>query len=118
QQPKERGFNTIIIVLDLPRDELYQRINKRVDLMVEAGLESEAKNLYSFRHLTPLKTVGYREWFDYFDGKISKTEAIEQIKNHTRTYARKQLTWFRKYKDAHWFNPNQTDEIVKLVKSK
>jgi len=118
KESKERSFDIVKIVLDIQREELYDRINKRVDKMVGAGLEDEAKRMVGLRHLTPLKTVGYREFFDYFDGKISKEEAVVQIKNHTRAYARRQLTWFRRYKDAHWFSPDQVKEINELINSK
>lgn len=112
---KSRNFNILKIILNIPREELYTRINLRVDQMVSAGLEDEARIVFALRNLTPLKTVGYREFFDYFDGKISRDEAITQVKNHSRAYARRQITWFRKYNDAHWFKPDQTTEIVNLI---
>ncbi len=112
---KERSFNTLKIILDINREELYNRINLRVDKMIEAGLIEEAHSVFDKRDKTPLKTVGYRELFEYFDGAISLEEAITQIKNHSRTYARKQLTWFRRYKDAHWFNPEQINDMMKLI---
>ncbi len=115
-QPKQRNFDILRINLNIDRELLYQRINNRVDKMIEAGLENEARLMNEKRHLTPLKTVGYREFFDFFDNKITRLEAIEQIKNHTRAYARRQLTWFRKYKDAHWFEPDQIEEMSLLIK--
>lgn len=97
-QPKpERPFQPILLLLELPRPELYARINDRVDDMVAAGLEDEARALLPHRCLPALRTVGYEEWFEYFDGKISRDEAIEKIKQHSRNYAKRQATWFRKY---------------------
>jgi tRNA dimethylallyltransferase len=112
---KIRNFKTVKIFLDTERTELYNRINHRVDTMVENGLEEEARSLLPFRTLTPLNTVGYKEFFEYFDGKISRDEAITQIKNHTRAYARRQLTWFRRYTDAHWYKPGQVPEMIELI---
>jgi tRNA dimethylallyltransferase len=85
-----------------PREELYNRINCRVDLMMEAGLWQEAESLYPLQHLNALHTVGYREIFDCLDGQISKEQAIEKIKQHTRNYAKRQLTWFRNDKEILW----------------
>jgi tRNA dimethylallyltransferase len=98
--PVKRDFECIYIALDISRDILYERINKRVDNMVEAGLVEEAQGLLPFKHLNALQTVGYSELFDYFEGKISLSEAIDKIKQHTRNYAKRQFTWFRK--DFHW----------------
>lgn len=117
-QPKQRNFNILRIALNIDRELLYNRINNRTDKMIEAGLEEEARSMISKKNITPLKTVGYSEFFDYFDGQITKAEAIEQIKNHTRAYARRQLTWFRKHKDTHWFEPEQIDEMSVLIESK
>lgn len=102
QTPKQRPFDFSITVLNRNREELYQRINHRVDLMLEQGLEAEAKALYPLQHLKPLQTVGYQEWFDYFDGNSSREKAIELIKRNSRRYAKRQLTWFRRYADAKW----------------
>ncbi len=99
---KQRSFDTEIIILNRDREILYQRINQRVEVMIKAGLIDEARNLLKFRDLTPLKTVGYRELFDYFDGNTELETAIDLIKRNTRRYARKQLTWFRKYENAKW----------------
>lgn len=115
---KRRSFYIIKIGLNLDRHVLHDRINKRVDLMVEEGLEKEAKTVYPYRHLNSLNTVGYREWFSYFDGEISKEKAIELIKRNSRRYARKQLTWFRKDAEMEWFEPNQTDQIIKYIEAK
>ncbi len=108
---KKRPFEIILIGLDMPREELYDRINTRVDKMVQAGLIEEARKLYQFKGVTALKTVGYQELFDYFDGKITKEQAIDLIKRNTRKYARRQLSWFRRYKDIKWFDPRQREEI-------
>ncbi len=114
---KERNFKIVKIGLNRDRSELYDRINHRVDEMIRSGLEEEARTLYPYRHLNTLNTVGYRELFDYFDGNCTREEAIEKIKANTRKYARKQLTWFRKDPDIHWFHPDQTMEIMTLVKN-
>lgn len=115
RQRKERPFRIATIVLDRPREELYERINARVDSMMENGLLDEAKRLYPHRHLNALNTVGYKELFAYLDGLYSLNEAIERIKGNTRRYARKQLTWFKKYEDAKWFNPNDSNEIMNYI---
>lgn len=112
---KTRPFDILKIILDIDREELYNRINLRVDKMIEAGLIEEARSVYHKKDLSPLKTVGYRELFEFFDGSILEEEAITQIKNHSRAYARKQLTWFRRYKDAHWFKPDETDKMLELI---
>lgn len=97
-QPKaERPFHIHYIQADWPREILYQRINQRVDNMVNEGLEAEALSLLPWRNRPALRTVGYEEWFDYFDGNYTKEEAIDKIKQHSRNYAKRQLTWFRKY---------------------
>ena len=92
-----RDFDVEYILLELPRETLYQRINQRVDLMMEKGLLEEVKSLYLFRHLNALQTVGYRELFDYIEGKHSLEFAVEEIKKNTRRYAKRQMTWFKKY---------------------
>jgi tRNA dimethylallyltransferase len=117
QSKKTRNFQPIYIVTDLERPILYDRINKRVDVMVAEGLEEEARGLYPFKHLNALQTVGYQELFDYFDGTLSREEAIDKIKQHTRNYAKRQTTWFRK--ETHWvrFNPLDTEGVIAWVKS-
>ncbi len=112
QPKKERHFIPLLIGLDLEREMLYERINGRVDKMIEAGLLEEAHKLYPQRHLNALNTVGYRELFRYFEGKCSLDEAIEKIKANTRKYARKQLTWFRRYKEALWFRPDEHEQVI------
>jgi tRNA dimethylallyltransferase len=93
----QRDFEIKNIVLDVPRDQLYANINHRVDLMIEEGLLDEAEKLLPFRHLNALQTVGYKELFDYFDGKISLDNAIAEIKKNTRRFAKRQITWFKKF---------------------
>ncbi len=112
---KERPFHIIKIGLNCDRNMLHQRINQRVDKMVEAGLEKEAKNVYHLKHLNSLNTVGYREWFAFFDGEISRKKAIELIKRNSRRYARKQITWFTKDTDTMWFEPDQEKEIINTI---
>jgi len=103
---KKRNFNIVKIGLNRERDELFERINQRVDEMFEQGLLEEAKKYYPLRHLNALNTVGYKELFEYFDGTISLEHAIENIKTNTRRYAKRQLTWFKKDKELKWFHPD------------
>ncbi len=112
---KERPFNIIKIALNREREELYCRINKRVDQMIEEGFIDEARSLYGQRELNSLNTVGYKELFDYFDGIYSLEEAIERIKGNTRRYARKQLTWFKRDPEVKWFHPDNVDEIINYI---
>ena len=111
----ERPFRIIRLGLDRPRPELYARIDRRVEQMITLGLEQEARNVYPLRHLNSLNTVGYKELFDYFDGNTTRHEAIEKIKQHSRNYAKRQLTWFRRDKSTTWFHPDQTDELYAFV---
>ncbi len=99
---KERPYRILKLGVRMPREILYARINRRVDAMVEAGLEAEARELYPLRTFNALQTVGYQEWFDYFEGKISREEAIELIKRNSRRYAKRQETWFRRDPEIHW----------------
>lgn len=110
-----RPFQPIYILLDLPRPVLYQRINSRVDAMIEAGLEEEARNLLPFRHRSPLSTVGYEEFFDFFDGTTSRETAIDKIKQHSRNYAKRQVTWFSKHGAWTAFSPLEADKILTFV---
>ena len=114
----ERPFNIIKIGTDMPRDVLYDRINRRVDMMVKDGLEAEARTMYPKRHLNALQTVGYRELFEYFDGNCSFEEAVELVKRNSRRYAKRQLTWFRRDAQTAWFNPSDLDAILEYIKSK
>ncbi len=117
QTEKSRNFRITGIGLNTQREKLYNTINLRVDEMMDKGLLEEARRVYPFRELTPLKTVGYRELFHYFEGKLKLDEAIDQIKNHTRAYARRQLTWFRRYPGLQWFEPTETESILQYIKS-
>lgn len=115
QSKKERPFRIVKIGLNRDRDELYNRINARVDAMMEQGLLHEAESLYDQRQLNALNTVGYKEMFDYMDGRWSLDEAVERMKGNTRRYARKQLTWFKRDEEVRWFHPGQIDEILKYI---
>lgn len=99
----------------MDRNELYHRINTRVDQMVASGLEQEVRALYPYRSLNALNTVGYREIFGYLDGMLSRDEAIETIKANTRKYARRQLTWFRRDHEITWFHPGNTREVIQYI---
>ncbi|MBO7464669.1 MAG: tRNA (adenosine(37)-N6)-dimethylallyltransferase MiaA [Bacteroidales bacterium] len=107
QQAKERPFQIIKYAIALPREVLNERINRRVDRMMEEGLEAEARQLYPLRHLNALQTVGYRELFDHFDGKCTLEESVEAIKAHTRQYAKRQMTWFKRDSDYRWISPEE-----------
>jgi len=117
-QPKKRPFNIVKLGLNRDRAVLYNRINQRVDAMFDEGIEKEALSLFPFRHLNSLNTVGYRELFDYFDGKITIEEAREKIKANSRKYARKQLTWFRRDPEIAWFTPDMKNEIIAFADQK
>ena len=114
----ERPFHIIKIGTDMPRDVLYDRINRRVDMMVEEGLEAEARSMYPKRHLNALQTVGYRELFEYFDGNCTFEEAVELVKRNSRRYAKRQLTWFRRDENTAWFHPNDLEAILEYISSK
>ena len=113
----ERPFDCIKIGLNLPRDVLYDRINQRVDLMIEQGLVDEVRSLIPYRHLNALNTVGYSELFDYFAGKTDIDTAINLIKQNTRRFAKRQLTWFRKDKDIQWMEANDPGLLDKIAKT-
>jgi tRNA dimethylallyltransferase len=117
QSKKERPFRIVKIGLNRDRNELYNRINARVDAMMEQGLLHEAESLYNQRQLNALNTVGYKEMFDYMDGRWSLDEAVERMKGNTRRYARKQLTWFKRDEEVRWFHPDQIDEILKYIEA-
>src|SRR5450759_1289411 len=112
KQKRERDFGIIKIGLERTRDDLYNRINSRVDDMVKTGLEEEARLLFQFRNLNALNSVGYREFFDFFDGKVSREKAIELIKRNSRRYAKRKITWWGKDKDIKWFQPEQVQDII------
>jgi len=111
----DRDFYIIKIGLEREREDLYRRINARVDDMVENGLENEARGLFDLRDLNPLKSVGYREFFDFFEGRISKEKAIELIKRNSRRYAKRQITWWSRDMEIAWFNPEQVQEIIGYI---
>lgn len=111
----KRPFNIVKFCIDLPREVLYERINQRVDIMVEQGLIEEVRSLLPYRHLNALNTVGYSELFDYFDGKTDLETAISLIKQNTRNFAKRQLTWFRKDKGMHWVTPGNINEITSVI---
>lgn len=111
----QRDFNIIKIGLDISKEELHLRINNRVDKMMQAGLEEEAKKLFPFKHLNALQTVGYNELFDHFENKISFNEAIELIKKNTRQYAKRQMTWFKKDNEMNWIPALNNGEIVSRI---
>lgn len=119
QKQNSRNFETLYIGLTAERETIYARINERVDIMIEAGLIEETRNLQNNRDKNALKTVGYRELFDYFDGIISEDEAISEIKKNTRRFAKRQSTWFKKNKDIHWFDYlTKPDEIIAFINEK
>jgi tRNA dimethylallyltransferase len=115
QEKKQRPFRIVKIGLNREREELYQRINMRVDQMITDGLLDEVKSLQNKRTNNALNTVGYKELFTYLDGTWSLEEAIERMKGNTRRYARKQLTWFKRDEEMRWFHPQQKDDILKYI---
>ena len=115
---KEREFSIIPVGLNVERTVLYRNINQRVDSMIREGLVSEVEALFPFRHFNALNTVGYKEIFDHLDGKISLEDAIDLIKRHSRQYARRQITWFRKNSDIRWFAPEERMAIIKYAEEK
>ena len=114
---KERPFNIRKVALSRPREELYQRINARVDQMMADGLLDEARALLPRRSLNALNTVGYKEMFNYFDGVWTLDEAVERMKGNTRRYARKQLTWFKKDPEVKWFTPDDKENIINYLQA-
>lgn len=116
-EKKKRDFRIVRVGLELPREVLYERINTRVDKMMENGLLDEVRNLYSLRHLKNLQTVGYSELFEHIEGLYTLQEAVDKIKQNTRHYAKRQMTWFRKDKEMHWLqadDPQVLDKILAL----
>ena len=113
---KKRKFNSIVIGLNGEREKIYERINRRVDLMVEKGLLDEAQKLFPNKELNALQTVGYKELFSFFEEKVTKDEAIQEIKKNTRRFAKRQLTWFNKDASIYWFDfETDTDNILKKI---
>ncbi len=115
---RKRDFDIVKVGIEWEREALYDRINRRVDMMIAEGLEAEARAVYPLRHLNSLQTVGYREMFDYFDGKTSREEAIELIKRNSRRYAKRQMTWFRRDNEIRWFLPKEFDAMVEFLENK
>ncbi|PWG79098.1 tRNA (adenosine(37)-N6)-dimethylallyltransferase MiaA [Pararcticibacter amylolyticus] len=115
QNKKERPFSIIKIGLNTNREFLYNRINERVDMMIKSGLVEEVRDLLPLRNLNALNTVGYSEIFEFLDHKITMLEAIEAIKQNTRRFAKRQLTWFRKDTEIKWFEPSQYPEIIDYI---
>ncbi len=112
---RKRDFNIVKVGIEWEREALYDRINRRVDMMIDEGLEAEARAVYPLRHLNSLQTVGYREMFDYFDGTTTREEAIELIKRNSRRYAKRQMTWFRRDSEIRWFAPEEFDLMVDFL---
>ena len=117
-ESKKRSFNSIIIGLDMEREKLYNRINQRVDLMMQEGLLAEVKSLQEFQHLNALKTVGYSEILNYLNGEWTLDFAIDKIKQNTRNFAKRQLTWFRKNEGIVWFKPSEKEVVFSFLKDK
>ena len=115
REKRERPFRIIKIGLNRPREELYARINQRVDEMMANGLLEEVKTMYPKRSLNALNTVGYKELFDYLEGRWTLEEAVERIKGNTRRYARKQLTWYKKDEQIRWFHPDEKTSIIDYI---
>lgn len=115
---KQRPFDIIKIGLCRDREELYERINKRVDIMIKEGLVDEVKSVYEYRNLNSLNTVGYKEIIQYLEGNCTLEFAIEKIKQNSRIYSRKQMTWFKRDNDITWFHPNKEEEIMEFIESK
>ncbi|HEY9047178.1 MAG TPA: tRNA (adenosine(37)-N6)-dimethylallyltransferase MiaA [Ohtaekwangia sp.] len=115
QAKLQHPFEVIKIGLELPREELYSRIDARMDQMVAAGLFDEATQLYAYRHHNALQTVGYQEIFDYMDGKYDREEAVRLLKRNSRRYAKRQLTWFKRDEETLWMNPGNIQAILNLI---
>jgi tRNA dimethylallyltransferase len=112
---RERDFSILKIGITRPREELYERINSRVDKMIDDGLVEEVRSLYGLKHLNALNSVGYREIFDYLDGNITYEKSIELIKRNTRRFAKRQMTWWNRDKEIQWFHPNHKNEIIDFI---
>lgn len=110
-----RDFNVVKVALNVPRDVLFDRINRRVDAMMEAGLEQEARGVYRYRHLNALNTVGYKEIFAWLDGAMDRDTAVARMKKNTRVYAKKQLTWLKRDEQLTWLTPDEWPRILELL---
>jgi tRNA dimethylallyltransferase len=117
KEKRKHDFKIIKIGLELERGKLYERINARMDAMIRKGLFEEAMQFFPQRDLNALQTVGYREIFDYIEGKYDQEEAIRLLKRNTRRYAKRQLTWFKRDDEMHWFNPDQVEQMIELIDS-
>jgi tRNA dimethylallyltransferase len=117
KQMQKRPFKTIQTGINIPRQQLYERINQRVDKMIEKGLLEEVKTLEPFWHKKALDTVGYREFIAFLKNEIPYEKAVELIKRNSRRYAKRQMTWFRKEQDMHWFEPSKVDKIAEIIES-
>ncbi len=117
KEKRTHDFEIIKIGLELDREQLYERIDARMDVMIEKGLFEEAEHFFPKRHLNALQTVGYREVVDYLEGKYDRKEAIRLLKRNTRRYAKRQLTWFKRDAEIHWYQPGQLEEMIKLIDS-
>ncbi|MFA6259879.1 MAG: tRNA (adenosine(37)-N6)-dimethylallyltransferase MiaA [Bacteroidia bacterium] len=118
KETTKRPFIPLSIGLDLPREQLYERINQRVDQMMLQGLTDEVKSMSAYRQTYALQTVGYKELFSFLDGSIPLQQAVSLIKQHTRNYAKRQLTWFRRDKSICWFSPEQENEIIQQINNR
>jgi len=114
-KPKKRNFNIIKIGINIPRDILVDRINNRVEYMIKGGWLEEAKLVYPYKNYNSLNTVGYKELFAFFDGNLTFTQAIEKIKTNTRRYAKRQMTWYRRDKEIHWFDYDKINDIISFI---
>lgn len=114
-EKKKRDFRIVRVGLELPREVLYERINMRIDKMMQDGLQDEVRNLYSLRHLKNLQTVGYSELFEHIEGLYTLQEAVDKIKQNTRHYAKRQMTWFRKDKEMHWLQADDPQVVEKIL---
>ena len=112
---KKRPFDIIKIGLNIDREKLYSRINKRVDFMMECGLLEEVSSLIEFQSLNSLQTVGYKEIFSFINNECTLQEAVEKIKQNTRRFAKRQLTWFKKDKEVNWFEPQEYDKLKSFI---
>ncbi|MCD8186140.1 MAG: tRNA (adenosine(37)-N6)-dimethylallyltransferase MiaA [Rikenellaceae bacterium] len=117
RKTKPRPFDVVKVGVNMPREDLYERINRRVDQMLEAGLEEEARRVYPLRGHNALQTVGFREFFEYFDGSISRNEAIERIKRNSRRYAKRQMTWFGRDPQVSWFTKDEIGKVLEYIES-
>ncbi len=115
QSAAKRPFDIVKIGIDMPREQLYSRIDRRVEIMMESGLEAEARSVYDYRALNSLQTVGYREMFDYFDGEITLDRAVELIQRNSRRYAKRQMTWFRRDDSTLWVNCPSSSLVIKSL---